>query len=654
MSSLSIGLSALTADHRALDVTGQNLANVNTPGYHRQVTELAERTIGDPVGTGVDVERIRRMVSVAVDQALNASTSTSEDLSAQLGILNQVEAMFTPGDGSINNLLQNFFTQADLLSSKPDDVAQRSVFLNAATALTDGLSGLANQIDQLGSNIDDQTRQAVVTANTVIPQIADLNGQIQRSTVAGQEANALEDKRDGLISQLASLFNIQTVNGDFGQVTVSAGGLPVVVGNQAVTLAAVSDPAKNTLSIQVTGGSAPLNVTSGQVSGLLTVRDQTLVDLRHQLDDLASHLIQGVDQIHATSVPLAGGFTILSGQRAVKDITAPLAQAGMAFPPMAGTLYVSVTDQATGTRTLTPVAIDPSTQSLQDVATALSGVPHLQAVADPQTRTLQVLAQPGFTFDFVGRIPTNPQTTAITGTTTASLAGTYTGTDNDQYTFRVAGTGTVGVTQNLSLEVRDRAGSLLGSFNIGQGYSPGSDLQTADGVVVRLAAGTVNNGDSFSTAVVAAPDAGGLLVGLGLNSFFQGDNAPNIGVRSDLTASPDNLALSRTGEPGDGTALQRLDALRDSTVMANGQSTMQQFVATLVGTTGSRIQALTQRQSAQDTLTQRLTTEQQSLSGVDENQELVNLVQFQRAFQMAGRYVSVIDQTFADLLQILS
>jgi flagellar hook-associated protein FlgK len=434
-------------------------------------------------------------------------------------------------------------------------------------------------------------------------------------------------------------------------VGVLAGGMPVVTGTQAFPMKAVVDAAGQTTAIQVAGTTAPMTITDGQLAGLLEVANQTLPDLRRQVDALAQQLIRRVDEIHATAIPLSGSFANLASQRPVKNVAVPLAQAGLSFAPRAGTLYVSVTNQATGTRVLTPVAVDPATQSLQDVATALSAVPHIQAVVDGQTGLLHVLAQPGYAFDFAGQLPTVPETTAITGTTVPQLSGTYTGTANDHYTFTVVGSGTVGVTSGLSLEVRDQSGALQGTFNIG-GYTAGAALSTVNGVRVQLSAGTVNNGDSFAVSVVANADPGGLLSALGMNAFFQGDDAATVQVRPDLLAQPGNLALSLTGQPGDGGALQQLAALRDAPVLSNGTQSLQQYLASLIGAAGQRVQDLTQQQGVQQTVAQRLQAEQQSLSGVDPNEELVRLMQFQQAFQMAAHYVSVLDTSFAALLQI--
>jgi flagellar hook-associated protein FlgK len=652
MSSLSIGLSALDVNQRLLDITGQNVANASTAGYHRQVAELAERTSGLSIGSGVELTQVNRLIDNVLEQALNRSGSTSGNLTSQLRTMQQVENLLSPDSGSLNDLLQSFFDAADHLSTQPDDATLRQGLLGAGEGLSEAFNATSQELTSLKTDVNGSINQAVDTINTLAPRIADLNSQIERAILAGNQPNDLLDQRDQLISQVAGAVNVQTVDEGNGLVGVIAGGVPVVLGTKAFTLETANDPTTDSTVVRAAGTSTPMEIHDGQLAGLLQLRNVYLPDVRQRVDTLAHALIAAVDQIHATAIPPGGAFSLLAGQRAVRSPAAPLAVAGLAFPPHAGTLYVGVTNQSTGARTLTAVNIDPATQSLQDVATAISAVPNIQAVVDGTTNTLRILAGPGYTFDFAGRLPTVPQASTLSGTATAELGGTYNGTANDRFTYKVVGTGTVGVTAGLALEVRNNAGQLLGTYNIGQGYAPGSALTTANGVTVKLTTGTVNDGDTFAADVVATADTAGILPALGVNTFFQGQDAGSIGVRPDLAANPTQLALSRTGDPGDGGALVQLAALRDAPLVG-GQQSLQQAFATLTGNTGTAVSDLTTRQQAQDAITQRLQAQQQTVSGVDSNEELVKMLQFQRAFQVASRYVSVVNTTYDALVQIL-
>ena len=657
MLGFDIGVSALDTSQQALNIIGENLANANTPGYHRQVADLTEKPPvffgGQLFGTGVNLAQVRQLRNSLVENAITANTSDSANTTAQLDTLNQLQAALGQGNGSLQADLDGFFNQVQQLAASPEDPTLRRVVVSSATTLTGEFNSLANSFSSLQTGLDQQAQSIVKNINDTAQQIAQLNGQIEQATSQGISPNDQLDQRNQLINQLAGLVNVQVTPQDFGVVSVVAGGAALVIGDQANPVQ-YSVNANNQAVLTEPGSTTPLPVSGGQLGGLLTLRNQTLPGYKARLDALAGQLIQQVDNVQATGLGLSGPPTFLSSTRAVRSTNVPLAQAGLAFPPQAGTLYVSVTNQATGERTLTAVSIDPATQSLQDVANALSAVPNIQAVTNPQTGTLQVLAAPGFAFDFAGRVQPTPSAAGISGTTRPTVGGAYTGSNNDVYTFQVSGSGTIGVTPGLSLQVKDSSGATLTTLNVGQGYTSGSSLQVANGITVQLAAGTANNGDSFTSQVVAQPDTGGLLTALGLGTFFQGSTADDITVQPALVNAPTALAGSRSGDPGDSSNLTRLVSLRDQATLSGGTQTFDQAYASLAGDVGARVSDLTDLQTSQKALGQQLQAQQQSVSGVDPNEELVNLLNFQRAFQIGSEYISVVSSTLNDFLQTLS
>jgi len=652
MSSLAIGASALTVDQQVLNLIGQNIANASTPGYHRQVADLAGLTDGTPIGAGVEITQFQRLINNGLESEINQNTFQTGNLTTQLNNLNQVQSALGTGTGSLADLLNQFFSQLQQLSTQPDNTAQRQVFLTTAGDLTGQLNSLAGSFTQLQGSMDSQMQSAVSQINTLAGQIAGLNGSIQQTTLVGGDVNDLEDQRDELISQLSQLTDVRTVPGDSNQVNVIAGGQPLVLGNSSVQLNFSLDGTGNA-QVTVTGSAVPGTFTGGTLGGLLQTRNVSLPQYEQQLNSLTQVLVQNVDDIQGTGLGLNGPMTFLAGNRAAGSTTVPLDQANLAFPPQAGSLYISVTNQATGQTTLNEINIDPATESLQDVANAITAVGNVQGVVNSQTNTLSVVAAPGYAFDFAGQLPTAPQTMNVTGTSTPTISGVYTGSVNDTYTFQVAGTGTVGVTPNLALNVYDSSGTLLGSENIGQGYTAGTALGPINGVSVSMGAGTVNDGDSFGTQVVANADTAGILPALGLNTFFTGSSASDVQVNPALLNQPSQLAASVTGQPGDNTNLQRLLALQNEPLLANGTATLSQAYANMVTGVGGQVQDLTNQQTALQAVGQQLTAQQQSVSGVDPNQELVNLLQFQQAFQMSAKYISTINTAMNDLFNII-
>jgi flagellar hook-associated protein FlgK len=656
MLGLSTGLSALRVSQRALDIVGQNIANANTPGYHRQVANLATRLPieldGLSIGTGVQITDVRRLHSGLLENALVQHASESSNTATQLETLRHVEDLLATGEGSLHDLLEKFFNGLEQLSTRPGDMTMRRVLLGNGAALSNEFNYVAGEIDRSRADLNVQIADAVNKINELARQIAELNVATQRSSARGITANDLLDQREQLTKQLAELINLRTVDGEQGQVGIFLEGAPLVVADRANTLKVSTDSAGNVV-ITAPGIPDPVTVSGGRLGALLQLHNETLPAYQDRVATLAREFIRAINGLHATGLGLNGPHTFLSGLQAVNDATVPLVQAGLALPPQPGSLFVSVTDLATGQRTMSEIAVNPATQSLDDVATVISALTGLRAFVDPQSRILRISAETGYAFDFAGGLDTAPTSTNITGTALPGIGGTFSGANNDLYTFRVVGSGTVGVTAGLTLEVQNSASTVIASLNIGQGYEPGQVIQAANGLTVQLSAGSVNDGDNFTARVIGRPDTAGILAALGLGGLFNGNDARSIRLNDQILLEPERLAASRTGLPGDSSNIARMVAVRDQLLMAGGTQTLRDGYATLASDVGGTIQNLSERQTHQELLGLRLESERQSISGVDSNEELVRMVQFQRSFQMAAKYINVVNQTLDELTQIV-
>ena len=657
MLDLNIGLSALQASQTAMDLIGQNIANAGTPGYNLETPTLTEQAPsevnGISIGGGVDVATVQRLQNSLLDDAVAQNTSTTGSLNSQLSALQQVQSLIAPAQGeTIPDLTQAFFDQVQQLTTQPNDVTQRTEVLASATALVRQLNAVSQGIASLSSGLTTQIGQTVSQINGLTSQIAGLNGQIAQQEALGQTPNSLLDQRDELIQQMAGLTNLQTVDQGHGVTNVLIGGMLVVAGNNATALQ--TSVGANGVSIETAATApTPVTVAGGSLGGMLQVQSQVLPAYQESLNQFTQALVQQVNEVQATGVGLSGPQSFIAGTNGVSSVTVPLAQANLAFPPQTGSLYVTVTNQATGQSTMTQVNINPATESLQDVAASLSQVPNLQGLVNSQNGTLQVLAQPGYAVSFTSQTPATPASSSITGTTGPQIGGAYTGTADGSLTFTVVGSGTVGSASNLTLQVQDQSGNTLASLNIGQGYTAGTALQLGNGMTVQLAAGTANAGDTFTALTVAQPDTAGILSALGLNTFFSGNNAANVAVNPALLNDPTKLAASTTGQPGDASNLQSLAALANQSLSGLGNQTLSQFGTNLVGQVGTQVEQLTDAQTSQNALGQQLEAQQQSVSGVDSNEQLVQLLQFQRSYQMASEYISSINQALSSLMNVI-
>jgi len=651
----SIGVSALQTAQTGLVVTGNNLTNASTPGYHRQIAEIAStaptQVLGLSVGTGVSVTDINRAVSDQLDTALTQQKSQNGFTDISLTTGTQIQSVVSSNTNSPATQLEALLNQLQQLSATPTDGTSRQATVTSATTVATAFNAAASDLSQIQSGLDSQMKGDVDQVNILSKQIADLNAKISAFNSQGISANTLLDQRSQLVDNMAHLLNIQVTDGNNGQITIISSGTPLVVGTQSQTL--VFGTGTGVATVSAKGTDAPMQLTSGELGGLLSERNGQLAEFQDRLDKLANQIAASFNAIQSTGLGGNGGFTNLTGQNGASSSTAKLNAAGLAFPPTSGSLYVGVTNTATGQRTVTAVPINPQSQSLQDVANAItSTVPNVQAFVNSQTGTLTLTSSTGYTFDFTGGYSSSPTTNFGGGSTTIpTIGGTYTGTKNDNYTFTFTSTGTVGITPGLQAQVTNSAGDVIGTVNVGQGYQPGQPISVANGVTLTLASGDATSGDSFSTDVIGSPDTAGLLTALGLNTLFTGSSAATLGVSSDIKADPSRLATSRTGLPGDISNLIRFTGLGNTAVL-NGSQTFSQYANQMVSDIGDSVQSLTQQQTTNQTLTTNITTQQQSVSGVDTNEELANVMKFQQMFQLASKYISAVNDALSQLMQI--
>ncbi|MFG0334813.1 MAG: flagellar basal body rod C-terminal domain-containing protein, partial [Maioricimonas sp. JB049] len=276
----------------------------------------------------------------------------------------------------------------------------------------------------------------------------------------------------------------------------------------------------------------------------------------------------------------------------------------------------------------------------------------LNAIVDAGTGKLSIAAGTGYRFDFAGHLDQQPETTAITGSAAPSIGGLYTGSDNSLWTVTATGTGEVGFTPALQLEVRDAAtGELVETFDVGNGYEAGQPLEIANGVTLALDSGTINSGDSFAVSALAHPDETGLLSALGIRSFFTGTAAGDLEVSPALRDDPTRLATSRSGLPGDTSILNRFVQLRDERLIGN--ETLEGQLGDMTGRAGFAVQAVRAEIEQLSSIGGRLQAEQVAKSGVDPNEELLMMLEYQRSYQVAARFVTSVDQTLNEVLALI-
>lgn len=651
---LGIGLSALQASQFAIDNISHNIANAGTEGYHRQDVHLEVRQPqlidGFYGGSGVDVNHVRRIRDQVIESVYTNSISDLSQIEQQVKIESQIETYLQPGEGSIQNALTGLFDEISRLSANPGERALRTSVVNQGVNLAQRTRQLSDQFVGLKDSIGRQLDLEVGALNQELETLVDLQNRILTSS-AEDTPNDLLDQRDQLVNSIADRIDVQRYEQVQNTLGLAIAGSSISIGSVPIRFETFTND-DGTKEVRVEGTERATKFNSGKLLALTETHNSVVDTYQSKVNSFASTLIRELDQAHATGIGLGAPFESLFSSRPVEDSSVPLNESGIAFPVEAGELFVTVTDE-NGQRRTSAISIDPATDSLQDIAAKFGAIDNVQAVVDPDTGQLSILAQPGFGFDFTGRLTTAPDLTGVTGTSTPTIGGDYTGTVNRQLFVEVAGPGTIGKTAGLVANVTDGDGRSIAQIEIGEGYEAGSEIDLGDGTAVSFGPGDVSAGDSFDFHQVANSDTSGILSSLGLNSFFEGSNAQDIAVSRHIVEDPDRIASSRSGEIGDTRNLENFVGLRNRQVLQNGTLTFEDFLAETTAEIGIQVQSSSVLQTNLEELNFGYETDRNAVSGVDLNEELLNLAQYQKSYDAAVQVIRTMESMLDTLFSII-
>lgn len=321
---LGIAVNALMTDQGALEVTSNNIANANTPGYTRQQANLVEQQpvqIGDLLfGEGVTLQSIQSIRDPVLEMRIQQENQVQGKLSSFVDGANQVQSLFNEAQGvGLESVLSQFFNSFQALSTDPTSMPLRQGVLSAAQNLVDALHQASAGLNQIKSGLDQTAVQDVSQVNVLASEIAKVDSQISSAQVAGDSAGALVDQRTQLVNQLSSLIGIAVTNNESGTYTLSTqNGTPLVVGVQSFSLQTRLDPASGTQHVYFNGNDITSSITEGALGGIFQVRDQMIPRVQSSLDNLAASIVSSVNTQHAAGYDLSGNaggnfFTPLSG-----------------------------------------------------------------------------------------------------------------------------------------------------------------------------------------------------------------------------------------------------------------------------------------------------------------------------------------------------
>jgi flagellar hook-associated protein 1 FlgK len=574
-SALQIGRSALTASQLGIQVTGQNMANVATPGYSRQLMGLApargdQSILGLSVGQGVQVRGINRAVDAALVDRLRSGVASEGAASRRLGLLGQMEATLNELTGQdLSSELSAFFNSWSERASLTESSA---TVVQQGQKLADFMGRTRSELERQRAQIDRELGALASRADQLLGEIGQVNEEIAAAEVGGARANSLRDQRDQLVTELSSMMDVNVIEQPSGTLDVMIGSIPVVLGgdSRGVELRRRSVDGEIQVSLHVRADGSRLDVQSGAVAALLEGREGSINRVIDELDSLAAELIFQVNRIHSTGVSetgyasLTGSTPVAPGDtgRALNSPQNP-SLAELPFSPQHGSLLVHVRDAA------------------------------------GQLNTTQI------DIDLDGR----------------------------------GGDGSTSTADDMTLE--DFVAALDGVDGLSASLTP-------DGRVKLDAA----PGASFSFA----EDSSGVLAALGINSYFTGTDAATIGVRGDLRESPSRLAVASIDGSGamvDNGAAMAITQLQDRSLEGLGGQTLRGAWTSSVQRIGVETDAALTHADATRIVREGLEAQRTAVSGVSLDEEAINLITYQQAFQGAARLVSVVSEMQQILMNLV-
>jgi flagellar hook-associated protein 1 len=291
-SSLSTAVQSLVADSGALQVTNNNIANANTPGYSRQVPIFQEATPTEEgtlsMGNGVVLEGFQSVRDELVSSQIQSETGAQSSANAQLSTLQQIQPTFTTSTQDIGTQMSALFASISSLSTDPTSSAARQGVLTAGSNLASAFNTTSSVLTTQQSGLNTSVTQDVSQINQLSQQIAALNPQIAAQTANGQDGGTLQDQQDQLVLSLSALTPVAITQTPDGETVTTGNGTALVMGSQSYALGTTTGSNGMEQVVDQNGTNITTSITSGDLGGTIQTRDTTIPGILTQLDTLAN------------------------------------------------------------------------------------------------------------------------------------------------------------------------------------------------------------------------------------------------------------------------------------------------------------------------------------------------------------------------------
>jgi flagellar hook-associated protein 1 FlgK len=397
--SIQLANNALRANQIGLQVTGQNIANANTPGYIREEvvfsTAPTQRLGKLLLGLGVEVEAVVQKVDHFLEQRLRTATSERSSNEVEEQTYLELEALYAElGDTDLSTALSNFFNSIQEVANQPESTASRSLAIRTGETLTRNINLLANRTGQVRADLNDRVENAVDDINRLVEEIRVLNIRIAEAEggdTSRSDAVGLRDQRQNALTHLSQLIDVQAFEQPTGAVSVFTGGEYLVLDGVArfVKAHASTDRGLTVYDLRLEATDLPLDLAAGEVAGLIKSRDEVLGTFLDTLDDFANTLVYEFNRVFSSGQGYSG-FRTVTSEWGVDSTTAALDAAGLSFTPVNGSFQLQVYNTQTQLTETTDIVVDlnglDDDATLADLAAALDAVNGVSATIDNDNR----------------------------------------------------------------------------------------------------------------------------------------------------------------------------------------------------------------------------------------------------------------------------
>ncbi len=645
---LNIGKSGLFAAQAGLSTTGHNISNANVVGYSRQTVLQgagpAQNIGAGFIGSGTQVTDIKRYSDPFLNAQVRTATTSKASLDSYYSQIAQVDNLMADPTSGLSPSLQDFFKSVQDVSSNPSSSASRQALLSGADSLASRFQGLNGRLNEIREGVNSQITSNVTMINAYADQIAALNEQIGGAASGGQGMpNDLMDQRDQLVLELNKQVKATVVAGDNNSITVSIGnGQPLVVGKKSYDLAAMTSPTDATrVEVGYVTGSkvVPLGDSAfkgGELGGLMEFRATALDRAQNSLGRIAIGIAATFNDQHRLGLDSEGN------------------PGGDFFAESKPAVTASRDNSLTSTAAVTAVISDTSKLTQSDYKVAYDGAKYtVTRMSDNQQTTISPYPQ------------TTPQT--IDGIEFSINGASDTGdnfmvrpTINGAAQFAVALSDRTKIAAAAPITTSTPIGN-LGTGKISEGSVDadylGSPLTSPVTLSYNATGGTLSG---FPAGQSVTKTVGGVdtvyPAGTAAIPYEAGASYKFGGISVGFTGAPVNgdtfsIAKNASGA-GDNRNMRALANLQTANTMDGGKSSFQGAYAEMVSFVGNKTREVEVNAKAGASLLRQAHNAQQSVSGVNLDEEAANLLKYQQAYQAAGKVMQMASTLFDTLLSL--